>query len=69
MNDVIARTNARHALEMIRAGKMSLKEAEETLLAIAMSGVDLEGVAEEVYGKSWSADPYEDDDPYEDGDW
>jgi len=55
VTDMIARANARHALEMIRAGKMSCAKAEVTLLAILQSGIDLEELAEEVYGKSWLA--------------
>jgi hypothetical protein len=65
VTDMIARANACHALEMIRAGKMSLAKAEMTLLAILQSGIDLEELVGEIYGKSWLARQYADEDGYE----
>jgi hypothetical protein len=80
VTDMIARANARHALEMIRAGKMSLAKAEMTMLAILQSGIDLEELIGEIYGKSWLARQYADEEeegygtswspnPYEDDAW
>jgi hypothetical protein len=69
MSDVIARANARYALEMIRAGKMSREQADLTLLGIHQSGLDLVELTEELYGKSRPGSPFVDGGSDEDDDW